>query len=128
MDVGQTICNNSIGAFQPITYDILNASTVNVNWTPGRPNGINHTHIFRNQISTINLGGADGNVAANNGQDFTITINSTTVTYTVNTAAPQNDNQVVDILNGLRTQIITANLPVNAVVIGSSLRCLNKWG
>ena len=78
--------------------------------------------LFRNQISTINLGGADGNVAANNGQDFTITINSTTVTYTVNTAAPQNDNQVVDILNGLRTQIITANLPVNAVVVGSSLR------
>ena len=33
MDLGQIICNNSVGAFQPITYDILNASTVNVNWT-----------------------------------------------------------------------------------------------
>ena len=128
MDVGQTICNNSIGAFKPITYNILNASTVNVNWTPGRPTGINHTHIFRNQISTIDLGGADGNIAANNGQDFTVTINSTTVTYTVNTAAPQNDNEVVDILNGLRTEIITANLPVNVVVIGNSLRITSVNG
>ena len=45
------------------------------------------------------------NVAANNGRDYTITINSTTVTYTVNTGAPQNDNEIVDILNGLRTQL-----------------------
>ena len=57
MDTGQTICNNSIGAFDPIVYNLTNASTVNVSWTPARPTGINHTHLFRNQISTIDLGG-----------------------------------------------------------------------
>ena len=40
----------------------------------------------------------------------------------MNTAAPQNDNQLVDILNGLRLEILEADLPVNAVVIGNSLR------
>ena len=51
--------------------------------TQGYQMGINHTHLFRNQISTIDLGGVDGDVAANDGEDYTITINSTTVTYTV---------------------------------------------
>ena len=40
----------------------------------------------------------------------------------MNTAAPQSDDEVVDILNGLRTEIIAASLPVNAVVVGNSLR------
>ena len=122
IDLGQTICNNSAGVFDPIIYDLSNASTVNVSWSPSRPTGINHTHLFRNQISTIDLGGADGDVAANNGEDYTITINSTTVTYTVDTAAPQSDNEVGDILNGLRTEILAASLPVNATVVGNSLR------
>ena len=39
MDLDQTICNNSVGAFDPIIYDISNASTVNVNWNPRIPNG-----------------------------------------------------------------------------------------
>ena len=57
--------------------------------------------MIQNQISTIVIGGVDADVAANDGQNYSITINSTTVTYTVNTAAPQNDNEVIDILNGL---------------------------
>ena len=122
MDLDQTICNNSIGAFDPVVFDLVNASTVNVNWNPSRPTGINHTHLFRNQVSTIILGGANANVPANNGQDYTITINSTTVTYTVDTGAPQNDDELVDILNGLRTEILAASIPVNAAVVGNSLR------
>ncbi|MGA0317018.1 MAG: PKD domain-containing protein [Flavobacteriaceae bacterium] len=121
MDLGQTICNNSVGVFDPIIYNLDNALTVNVNWTPNRPTGISHTHLFRNQISTIELGGNDANVAANNGESYTITINSTTVTYTVDTGAPQNDNSKADILNGLRTEILSANLPVSVNVVGSSL-------
>ena len=129
MDVGQVICNNSTGAFSPIIYDVSGASTINVDWTPTRPTGIDHSHVIQNQISTINIGGVDADVAANNGQDYTITINSTTVTYTVNIAAPQNDNEVVDILNGLRTQIINANLLVDPVVVGgNSLRITSRNG
>ena len=94
---------------------------------PTRPTGIDHSHVIQNQISTINIGGVDADVAANNGQDYTITINSTTVTYTVNIAAPQSDNEVVDILNGLRTQIINANLQVDPVVVGgNSLRITSR--
>ncbi len=40
MDLGQTICNNSVGAFDPIIYNLDNALTVNVNWTPNRPTGL----------------------------------------------------------------------------------------
>ena len=71
MDSSQTVCNNSIGAVTPIVYNLTNASTVNVAWTPSRPTGINHTHVIQNQISTIVLGGVDADVAANNGQDYT---------------------------------------------------------
>ena len=60
MDTNQTVCNNSIDSFNPIVYNLANASTVNVNWTPSRPTGINHTHVIQNQISTIALGGVDG--------------------------------------------------------------------
>ena len=129
MDVDQIICNNSVGSLTPIVYDLTGASTVNVDWTPSRPTGINHSHVIQNQISTIAIGGVDADVAANDGQDYSITINSTTVTYTVNTAAPQNDNEVVDILNGLRTLIINANLQVDPVVIGgNSLRITSRNG
>jgi len=125
----QTVCNNSIGAVTPIVYNLTNASTVNVAWTPSRPTGINHTHVIQNQISTIALGGVNGNVAANNGEDYTITINSITVTYTINTGAPQNDNEIVDILNGLRSLIAGTGLLVDAVVVGgNSLRITSRNG
>ena len=129
MDSSQTVCNNSIGAVTPIVYNLTNASTVNVAWTPSRPTGINHTHVIQNQISTIALGGVNGNVAANNGEDYTITINSITVTYTINTGAPQNDNEIVDILNGLRSLIAGTGLLVDVVVVGgNSLRITSRNG
>ena len=117
MDNNQILCNNT-GVVAPIVYNLINASTVNVTWTPSRPSGINHTHVIQNQISTITLGGVDADVAVNNGQFYSITINSTTVSYTVNTGAPQNDNEISDILNGLRTLIINANLQVDPVIVG----------
>ena len=43
-------------------------------------------------------------------EDYTVTINGTPYTYTVNTGAPQNDNEIVDILNGLRDTIIDSGL------------------
>ena len=49
------------------------------------------------------MGNAD--VAANNTEDYTVTINGTPYTYTVNTGAPQNDNEISDIVNGLRDAI-----------------------
>ena len=129
MDSSQTVCNNSIGAVTPIVYNLTNASTVNVAWTPSRPTGINHTHVIQNQISTIVLGGVDADVAANNGQDYTVTINSITVTYTINIAAPQNDNEITDILNGLRALIGGTGLLVDVVVVGgNSLRITSRNG
>ncbi|MDB4227388.1 hypothetical protein N9799_01110 [Flavobacteriaceae bacterium] len=125
----QTVCNNSIGAVTPIVYNLTNASTVNVAWTPSRPTGINHTHVIQNQISTIVLGGVDADVAANNGQDYTVTINSITVTYTINIAAPQNDNEITDILNGLRALIGGTGLLVDVLVVGgNSLRITSRNG
>ena len=81
MDTNQTVCNNSIDSLNPMVYDLANASTVNVNWTPSRPTGINHSHVIQNQISTIALGGVDANVAGNNGRPYTITINSYSYIY-----------------------------------------------
>ena len=128
MDNNQTICNN-VGAVTPIVYDLVNASTVNVVWTPSRPAGVDHTHVIQNQISTITLGGINADVAANNGLDYTVTINGTTLTYTVNIGAPQNDNEISDILNGLRTLIINADLQVDPVVTGGdTLRITSRNG
>ena len=128
MDNNQILCNNT-GVVAPIVYNLINASTVNVTWTPSRPSGINHTHVIQNQISTITLGGVDADVAGNNGQFYSITINSTTVSYTVNTGAPQNDNEISDILNGLRTLIINANLQVDPVIVGgNTLRITSRNG
>jgi hypothetical protein len=128
MDNNQIICNN-VGAVTPIVYDLVNASTVNVVWTPSRPSGVNHTHVIQNQISTITLGGINADVAANNGLDYTVTINGTTLTYTVNIGAPQNDNEILDILNGLRTLIINADLQVDPIIIGGdTLRITSRNG
>ena len=56
MDVGQIICNNSVGSLTPIVYDLTGASTVNVDWTPSRPTGINPLMI-QDEVSTIGIGG-----------------------------------------------------------------------
>ena len=121
----QTVCNNSIGSVTPIIYDLTNALTVDVNWTPSRPAGINHTHVIQNQISTIAIGGTNAIMAANNGRDYSITINSATVTYTVNTVT----TTILEIVNGLRTLITNADLQVDPVVFGgNSLRITSRNG
>ena len=49
MDVGQIIV--IISRFtNPIVYDLTGASTVNVDWTPSRPTGINHSHDTESNI------------------------------------------------------------------------------
>ena len=113
MNNSQTVCNNSIGSVTPIIYDLTNALTVNVNWTPSRPAGINHTHVIQNQISTIAIGGTNAIMAANNGRDYSITINSATVTYTVNTVT----TTILEIVNGLRTLITNADLQVDPLYL-----------
>ena len=61
--------------------------------------------------------------------DYTVTINSITVTYTINIAAPQNDNEITDILNGLRALIGGTGLLVDVVVVGgNSLRITSRNG
>ena len=90
-----------------------------------RPAGINHTHVIQNQISTIAIGGTNAIMAANNGRDYSITINSATVTYTVNTVT----TTILEIVNGLRTLITNADLQVDPVVFGgNSLRITSRNG
>ena len=84
MDDNQQICNNSPGVLVDIVYDVTNATSVDVAWAPSRPNNINSFFVTQNQISTITLGGVNADVAANNTEDYTVTINGTPYTYTVN--------------------------------------------
>ena len=128
MDDNQQICNNSPGVLVDIVYDVTNATSVDVAWAPSRPNNINSFFVTQNQISTITLGGVNADVAANNTEDYTVTINGTPYTYTVNTGAPQNDNEISDIVNGLRDAINldAGTLQVDATVVGGNVLTLTS--
>ena len=128
MDDNQQICNNSPGVLTDIVYDVTNATSVDVVWAPSRPNNINSFFVTQNQISTITLGGVNADVAANNTEDYIVTINGTPYTYTVNTGAPQNDNEISDIVNGLRDliNIDAGTLQIDATVVGGNVLTLTS--
>ena len=119
-DDDQEICNNSVNVLDPIIYDVTNATSVDVVWAPSRPPNIDARFSTQNQISTILLGGVDADIAANDGQNYTVTINSTTVTYTVDINPPQSDNQISDIVAGLAAAVNGAGLNVDAIVTGGN--------
>ena len=128
MDDNQQICNNSPGVLTDIVYDVTNATSVDVVWAPSRPNNINSFFVTQNQISTITLGGVNADVAANNTEDYIVTINGTPYTYTVNTGAPQNDNEISDIVNGLRDliNVDAGTLQIDATVVGGNVLTLTS--
>ena len=128
MDDNQQICNNSPGVLTDIIYDVTNATSVDVTWAPSRPNNINSFFVTQNQISTITLGGVNADVAANNTEDYTVTINGTPYTYTINTGAPQNDNEISDIVNGLRDliNVDAGTLQMDATVVGGNVLTLTS--
>ena len=128
MDDNQQICNNSPGVLVDIVYDVTNATSVDVSWAPSRPNNINSFFVTQNQISTITLGGVNADVAANNNEDYTVTINGTPYTYTVNVGAPQFDNEISDIVNGLRDAINldAGTLQLDATVVGGNVLTLTS--
>ena len=128
MDDNQQICNNSPGVLTDVVYDVTNATSVDVSWAPSRPLNINSFFTTQNQISTITLGGVNADVAANNTEDYSVIINGTTYTYTVNTGAPQNDNEISDIVNGLRDLINldAGTLQLDATVVGGNVLTLTS--
>ena len=127
MDDNQQICNNSPAVLTPIVYDVTNATSVDVVWAPSRPNGINSFFVTQNQISTITLGGTDADILpALNGSNYTVSINSVDYTYTVDTNAPQSDDEISDIVNGLAILINNAGLQLDATVVGGNILTLTS--
>ena len=68
----------------------------------------------------------NADVAANN-EDYTVTINGTPYTYTV-IGAPQFDNEISDIVNGLRDAINldAGTLQLDATVVGGNVLTLTS--
>ena len=128
MDDNQQVCNNSPCVLTDIVYDVTNATSVDVSWAPSRPLNINSFFVTQNQISTITLGGVNADVVANDTEDYTVTINGTPYTYTVNIGAPQNDNEISDIVNGLRDliNVDAGTLQLDATVVGGNVLTLTS--